>query len=123
MLALHDGDKVAASGVLGEFSDGMQFPIRDLVHLMIVVSDHTATNLLLDRFTADVVNAEMDRLGLNETRCLRKVLIGGQPPSGVSQAGQLPQNRRFGLGVSTPGNGELAGKNGARRTGRRDRLA
>jgi beta-lactamase class A len=102
MLALHDGDKVAASGVLGEFSDGMQFPIRDLVHLMIVVSDHTATNLLLDRFTADVVNAEMDRLGLNETRCLRKVLIGGKPPSGVSQAGRLPQNRRFGLGVRTP---------------------
>ena len=101
-LTLHDSDKVAGTGVLGEFSDGMQFPIRDLVHLMIVVSDNTATNLLLDRFTADAVNVEMDTLGLKDTRCLRKVLIGGKAPSGVSQAGKVVENQRFGLGVSTP---------------------
>jgi beta-lactamase class A len=100
-LTLRDSDKVAGTGVLSEFSDGMQFPIRDLVHLMIVVSDNTATNLLLDRFTADAVNAEMDALGLKDTRCLRKVLIGGKAPSGVSQAGKLAENQRFGLGVST----------------------
>src|SRR6202049_4387536 len=101
-LTLHDSDKVAGTGVLGEFSDGMQFPIRDLVHLMIVLSDNTATNLLLDRFTADAVNAEMDSLGLPNTRCLRKILIGGKGPSGVSQAGRIEENQRFGLGVSTP---------------------
>ncbi len=83
------------------------FPIRDLVHLMIVVSDNTATNLLLDRFTAEAVNAEMDRLGLKDTRCLRKILNGGKAPTGVSQAGRLAENQRFGLGVSTPR--EMAG--------------
>jgi len=101
-LTLHDSDKVGGTGVLFEFSDGMQIPLRDLVHLMIVVSDNTATNLLLDRFTADAVNAEMDSLGLPDTRCLRKILIGGKGPSGVSQAGRLEENQRFGLGVSTP---------------------
>jgi beta-lactamase class A len=101
-LTLHDSDKVGGTGVLFEFSDGMQFPIRDLVHLMIVLSDNTATNLLLDRFTADAVNAEMDSLGLPKTRCLRKILITGKGPSGVSQAGRLEENQRFGLGVSTP---------------------
>jgi len=101
-LTLHESDKAAGTGVLFEFSDGMQFPIRDLVHLMIVVSDNTATNLLLDRFTADAVNAEMDSLGLKNTRCLRKILIDGKVPSGVSQAGRMPENQRFGLGVSTP---------------------
>jgi beta-lactamase class A len=100
-LTLHDSDKAGGTGVLFEFSDGMQFPIRDLLHLMIVVSDNTATNLLLDRFTADAVNAEMDSLGLRKTRCLRKVLVDGAPPGGVSQAGRLPENQRFGLGVST----------------------
>ncbi len=100
-LTLHDSDKVSGTGVLREFSDGMQFPIRDLVHLMIVVSDNTATNLLLDRFTADAVNAEMDSLGLKETRSMRKVLIEGKPPSGVSQAGRLKENQRFGLGATT----------------------
>jgi beta-lactamase class A len=101
-LTLHESEKVGGTGVLFEFSDGMQFPIRDLVHLMIVLSDNTATNLLLDRFTADAVNAQMDSLGLPNTRCLRKILIGGKGPSGVSQAGRLEKNQRFGLGVSTP---------------------
>jgi beta-lactamase class A len=101
-LTLHESDKVGGTGVLFEFSNGLQFPIRDLVHLMIVVSDNTATNLLLDRFTADAVNAEMDSLGLKDTRCLRKILIGGKAPTGVSQAGRLVANQRFGLGVSTP---------------------
>src|SRR5579871_6409691 len=101
-LVLHDSDKVSGTGVLSEFSDGMRFPINDLVHLMIVVSDNTATNLLLDRFTADAVNAEMDRLGLPQTRSLRKVLIDGKPPSGYSRAGRIPENARFGLGVTTP---------------------
>ena len=73
---------------------------------MIVVSDNTATNLLLDRFPADLVNAELDKLGLEKTRSLRKILGDGanlQPHvSGVSKAGALPENKRFGIGVSTP---------------------
>ena len=81
-LTLHDSDKVAGTGVFGEFSDGMQFPIRDLV---------------LDRFTADAVNAEMDALGLKDTRCLRKVLIGGK----------VGENQRFGLGVNPAASREM----------------
>ncbi|MEN6601653.1 MAG: serine hydrolase [Bryobacteraceae bacterium] len=104
-LKLREIDKVAGSGVLGEFGHGMKFPVLDLVHLMIVVSDNTATNLLLDRFTAEYVNQQMDRIGLTETRSLRKVR-GDNPntktPSGWSRAGLIEENKRFGLGVSTP---------------------
>lgn len=101
-LVLHDRDKVGGTGVLHELSDGVHLAIRDLVHLMIVVSDNTATNLLIDRFTADAVNAEMDTLGLKSTRVMRKVLISDKPPSGFSQAGRLKENQRFGLGSTTP---------------------
>jgi len=104
-IVLHDEDKVSGSGVLHEFSDGVRLPLRDVMHLMIVLSDNTATNLILDRITADVVNAEMDKLGLKQTRSLRKVRGDGnqlKPPSGWSAAGRLPENQRFGLGVSTP---------------------
>jgi beta-lactamase class A len=72
---------------------------------MIVVSDNTATNLLLDRFTADYVNQQMDRLGLTATRSLRKVLGDNanlKAAGGWSRAGLIEENRRFGLGVSTP---------------------
>ena len=104
-LTLRDADKVSGSGVLREFSGGARIAIPDLVHLMIVVSDNTATNLLLDRFPADSVNAFIEKLGLNETRSLRKIRGDGnqlKQPSGYSAAGNIPENRRFGIGVSTP---------------------
>jgi beta-lactamase class A len=104
-LRLREQDKVAVNDVLSEFSAGMKFPVLDLVHLMIVVSDNTATNLLLDRFTAEYVNQQMDRLGLTATRSLRKVRGDSnilKAASGWSRAGLLEENKRFGLGVSTP---------------------
>lgn len=102
-VELREQDKVSGSGVLHEFSGGQRFPLRDLMHLMIVVSDNTATNLVLDRITADFVNAQMDTLGLARTRALRKVMGGGDgTPQGHSREGLREEYRRFGLGVSTP---------------------
>lgn len=96
-LTLRDADKIPGSGVLQEFSDGTQLTVRDVAHVMIVVSDNTATNLILDRITSDAVNDYLDRIGLKVTRSLRK--IGGSKPS---KASLLPENAHFGLGVSTP---------------------
>lgn len=103
-ITLREEDKVSGSGVLHEFSGGVKLPLRDLVHIMIVVSDNTATNLVLDRISADAVNGMMDRLGLKETRSLRKVRGDGaqlQAASGWSEAGLVEENRKYGLGVST----------------------
>lgn len=106
VLPLTQRGMVSGSGVVREMSNGLRLPIRDLVHLMIVVSDNTATNLLLDRFPADSVNQMMDKLELTETRSLRKILGDGPnlkaEPEGVSEAGRRPENQRFGIGVSTP---------------------
>ena len=105
LLLLRDEDKISGSGVLHEMSGGLRLPLRDLIHLMIVVSDNTATNLILDRITADSVNVLMDRLKLPQTRSLRKVRGDGtelKAPSGWSQAGLLEETKKFGLGVSTP---------------------
>ena len=105
-LTLTAEDKVSGSGVLREFSNGMAFPLRDLIHLMIVISDNTATNLILDRITADRVNLEMERLGLKQTRSMRKILGDGSDlkprASGHSKEGLLEVNKRWGIGVSTP---------------------
>jgi beta-lactamase class A len=104
-LILHDAEKVSGSGVLREFSDGARIAIADLVHLMIVVSDNTATNLLLDRFGGDAVNAAMEKLGLRATRALRKIRGGAadvQAASFYAAARNIPESRRFGIGVSTP---------------------
>jgi beta-lactamase class A len=100
-LELREEVKVTGSGVLREMSPGLRIPLRDLVHLMITVSDNTATNLVLDRVPTDFVNAEMDKLGLTQTRALRKVL-SGEKATGHSREGLREEFRRFGLGVSTP---------------------
>jgi beta-lactamase class A len=83
--------------VLQDLSDGLRLTLRDAVTLMIIVSDNTATNLALDVLTADAVNARMEALGLKETRSMRKVFGGGD-----SREGLKPENKRFGLGRSTP---------------------
>jgi beta-lactamase class A len=104
-LTLTQDERVSGSGILGEISNGVKLPIRDIVHVMIVVSDNTATNMIIQRFTADMVNAEMDKLGLPKTRSLRKVRGDGndlKPPSGFSAAGRLPENQKYGIGVTTP---------------------
>jgi beta-lactamase class A len=96
-LLLTKDSKVGGSGVLTELHDGLRLTLRDAVHLMIVVSDNTATNLILDLVGADAVNDQMDVLGFKNTRLLRKVGGGGE-----SKAHQDPVNRLYGLGIGTP---------------------
>ena len=105
-LTVTASEMVSGSGILGsEMSDGDQIPLRAVVHLMIVLSDNTATNMVLERFTADAVNAYLDKLGLHTTRALRKIRGDGsqlKSASGWSAAGKLPENEKYGIGVSTP---------------------
>src|SRR5947207_3104604 len=68
-LTVTAADKVGGTGVIGsEISDGVQLPLRDVVHLMMTLSDNSATNMILDRFTAESVNAYLDKLGVRPTR-------------------------------------------------------
>jgi beta-lactamase class A len=89
--------KVSGSGILAELSDNLHLTFRDAVKLMMILSDNTATNLVLDVLTTDAVNARMESLGFKQIKIMRKVGSGGD-----SQAGKDPENKRFGLGVTTP---------------------
>jgi beta-lactamase class A len=96
-LILTNAKKVSGSGILQELSDGLKLTFRDGVNLMMILSDNTATNLVLEVLTADAVNARMEALGLKNTRALRKVGGGGE-----SAAGKEADNKKYGLGVTTP---------------------
>ena len=72
---------------------------------MIVLSDNTATNMILERLTADAVNTYLDTIGIRTTRSLRKIRGDAndlKAPAGWSAAGKLPANQKYGIGVSTP---------------------
>jgi len=98
---LGPGNKAGGSGVLGEMSDGTKIPLRDLVRYMMLLSDNTATNMVLDHVPGNDVNTTLEKLGIHETRSLRKILRG-TTPEGISDAGRDPANKPFGIGVATP---------------------
>lgn len=106
LLTLTKDEKVSGSGVIRELSDGVKLPLIDCVHLMIVVSDNTGTNLVLERIGTETVNQYMDKLGFKDTRVMRKILGDRNSlkpiPTGFSEAGKLEENKRFGIGSSTP---------------------
>lgn len=89
--------KVSGSGVLSELSDNLHLTLRDAVNLMMILSDNTATNLVLDVLTTDAVNVRMESLGFKQIKINRRVMSGGE-----SAAGKDPENKKYGLGVATP---------------------
>jgi beta-lactamase class A len=89
--------RYGGSGVLNDLDDGLRLRLRDAVTLMITVSDNTATNLAIEYLTADAVNERMASLGFKDTRLMRRVGGGGE-----SKEGKIEENKRFGLGRSSP---------------------
>jgi beta-lactamase class A len=104
-LIVQAEDKVSGSGVLADLSDGESISLRDATTLMIIVSDNTATNLILDHVGGDPVNDYLASLGLERTRVMRKIRGDGtqlKPAQGWTREGSRPENQRFGIGMSTP---------------------
>jgi len=95
-IALRDADKVGGAGVLRGFGEGLSLSVADLIHLMIVLSDNTATNMLIERLGTARVNARLESYGLNDTKLFRPTFRDGRPDV-------LPDlEREYGLGMSTP---------------------
>ena len=68
-------DRTGGDGLLQHLGDGTsQLSLGDLAVFMITVSDHTATNLLIDRVGMDQVNATMRELGVPQVRMQRKMI-------------------------------------------------
>jgi beta-lactamase class A len=73
VISLTEAAKVPGSGVLRELHAGLPFTLEDLARLMIVVSDNTATNLLIDRIGTTAVNDLLAGLGYQTTRLGRRM--------------------------------------------------
>jgi beta-lactamase class A len=105
-LKVTGDEKVSGSGILQEMSNGDQLPLRDMIDLMIVLSDNTATNLILNRIGGNAVNSRMEKLGLAQTRVMRKILGDRNDlkpfPSGITEEGAKPENKKWGIGRSSP---------------------
>jgi D-alanyl-D-alanine carboxypeptidase (penicillin-binding protein 5/6) len=95
LITLADGDKVPGSGILTpHFTAGMSLSLRDAVRLMMVYSDNTATNLVLDQIGLKATAESMEKLGFANTKIHAKVYR--------RDTSVFPErSREFGLGSTT----------------------
>jgi beta-lactamase class A len=68
-------ETVGGDPILYMLGDGtVTMTLRDLATLMVVLSDNSATNILIDRTGMPNINAELGRLGLKETKLRRRMM-------------------------------------------------
>ena len=94
-LTVLKADQVPGSGVLQYMHSGMSLSVHDAAVLMIVLSDNTATNLLLDRVIIRRVWDKMEKLGLPHTKVHSKTFLR------ITSVA-MDSSVKYGLGVSTP---------------------
>jgi beta-lactamase class A len=93
-VILRDEEKVAGSGVLHFAHGGLELTLEDTLWNMMVFSDNTATNLMIDLLGTRAVNERMAALGLGTTHLYKKI---GRPATEPMP----PDQKQFGLGKST----------------------
>ncbi|QDS98256.1 serine hydrolase [Adhaeretor mobilis] len=94
-LTLQEEDKVPGSGILTEhFEAGTQMPLKNAIHLMMAVSDNTATNLVIDQLGLEATNDLMESLGCPNTKLHAKVF---RRDTSIAPE----RSQRYGLGSTT----------------------
>ncbi|MDP3058572.1 MAG: serine hydrolase [bacterium] len=74
IISVSKNDNVGGSGVISRLSDNVQLRIIDLLTLMIIVSDNTATNLVIDEVGIEEVNEYLKHAGCVGTVLGRKLM-------------------------------------------------
>lgn len=74
-IVVRGEDMATGSGVLQHLTGGIELPVYDLIVLMIIESDNTATNLLIDRIGANAIQEAMREWGFVHSQFHHKLQI------------------------------------------------
>jgi beta-lactamase class A len=88
-------DRVGGSGVLKHMGTGTALTLEELAWLMMVLSDNTATNLILDKLDVRTVWTKMEALGLPHSKIHSKTF---RRETSIA----MDSSVLYGLGVTTP---------------------
>jgi len=89
-------DRVPGSGILTLLDAPRSLTFKDVLTLMIMMSDNAAANLAMDHVGIANVNARMAKLGLSNTYLYKKVFTPVAPGT------KMPDDqKKFGLGKTT----------------------
>jgi beta-lactamase class A len=105
-VTLTKADQVPGSGVLRLMDAPLPLTLKDVLTMMVVLSDNSATNLAIDQLGLEHINGRIAKLGLKNTYLYKKVFTP------VAKGVVLPADfKEFGLGKTTPREmAELMGK-------------
>lgn len=98
---LRDSLKKPGDGILQFLQGGQTLKLIDIATLMIIVSDNTGTNYVIDQLGGrhdeklEAVNGRMNSLGLRHTKLLNKLYS-------FATKKKTDEARRFGIGVTCP---------------------
>lgn len=87
-VTLRAEDRVPGAGVLHELEPGLALSWRDVLTLMIVVSDNTATNLLIEQLGLEACNAGFRALGLRVTRLVGPLQLSPERRNAAQRRGE-----------------------------------
>ncbi|WP_425145485.1 serine hydrolase [Deinococcus sp.] len=86
-LTLEATDRVTGAGVLQELDAGLSLTLRDLLTLMIVVSDNTATNMVIGHLGLDDVQCWLESR-MPQTRLVGKLQLPGDLRNEAQRRGE-----------------------------------
>ncbi len=90
-LTLAAEDQVGGAGLLQYLEPGLRPSLHDLLTLMIIVSDNTATNLIISLLGEERVNAFLHDLGLGQTRLVGKLQLPPERQNERQRRGDVNQ--------------------------------
>ena len=73
-IKLTENMKTGGDGILKELEQGHEFSLKEIMILMIIVSDNMATNILIDLLGMNNINAAIMNLGLTSTKLQRRMM-------------------------------------------------
>lgn len=93
-LELTKDNQAPGSGVLALMDPGLKLTLKDTITLMMVLSDNTATNMVIDAVGLKPTNDMLAAMGLKNTYFYKKVYRPATEP-------MPPDQKKFGLGKTT----------------------
>jgi beta-lactamase class A len=93
-ITLLKEDQVPGSGVLQFFHTPHKLTLEDAIAMMMIQSDNTATNLVIDHIGLANINQRAVTMGLKNTYLYKKVYRKAEGP-------MPPDQKKFGLGKTT----------------------
>lgn len=106
-------DKLPSCGALFYMHDGLQVTLEDLYTLMIILSDNTATNILIKHMGIEQINKTLQQIGLKQTKINRLLFDSEQSALGVqnyisaSEIGCLLEKMYLGELISPAASAEM----------------